>query len=266
MTLVPSRSVPSEPPGYRQPHRVHETGLDAVRGWLLVLLALGADLAALRSVLLLLFGDEEWVAALAVIGILAAGVGAAHHAGVQMARARAGDPDYSRRGRDAVIASWLAIGLGATAVRVFLPIDGGGIGRFAAAAEAAGPHLRDVLAAALFLALHLASGIAVMAHTRTHHNPFVRALRRAVRVHDRAVRAEARTRAAAVRARSVLAQQTAEPARERDRWETARNSVVAEGYELACLARELIATGLQDAPATDALTRDPRPELDPPRG
>ncbi|SDH48259.1 hypothetical protein [Pseudonocardia oroxyli] len=247
MTLTPL--TPPHPD--RQPHRVHESRLSTVGTWVLVVAAMGADLAALYSVLQILFRSNDVVVAVGAVGLLAASVLAAHHVGVAAAQLRARDPRASRMLRNWTVAGWLAIGLAAAAVRVVAPGSASGFGTSADA----GPHARDVLVALLFLAVHMACGLAVMHHARTHHNPLVAALRRARQERRAAAAAESRAGATAVRARAVLAQHRAEHQREVRRCEIARAGVLADLAELRHTSRVLLSIGLQDAPTTDGLTR-----------
>jgi hypothetical protein len=232
-----------------------------IGGWVYVLalaLAGGADLAAFHQVVALLMRREaDWLIWLLVAGFTAAALTLADVAGRLWRGIRAGDPQANLAAARLCAGLWLGLGAAAFTIRLLVRQD-------SAAGE---PLLVDqaqigertgfevvTASALLFLALYLAAGMVALVGAYLTHNPLLHGYQRAKRAHRRAVRRLRRSAPAHERARQVLDDHLA--AREWDNRarQAARDERFAQADELKRYAEALIAVGLQDPSATDAIT------------
>ena len=249
----------------------------------IILLAIGGDIAAFYVVLARVFRGAPLLIVLGTVGFAAAAVGLAHLVGQGLARRRCGDPRASVTLTVLAAVTWLVLGVSAFYTRLMTPSStssggfgsgsgggfgsgsggggfgsggsggfgsgGGGFGSSSSAVE-----LTALLPALLFGALFLASGIAAMVATFLSFNPIAGALRRAERRMRDATESERASRAELERAREALRQQENEREREDQRWRAARQQVVAEMLELQNYARTLMASKKGNPSVTDGLT------------
>jgi len=241
----------------------------------IILLAIGGDIAAFYVVLARVFRGAPLLIVLGTVGFAAAAVGLAHLVGQGLARRRCGDPRASVTLTVLAAVTWLVLGVSAFYTRLMTPSStssggfgsgsggggfgsggsggfgsgGGGFGGSSSAVE-----LTALLPALLFGALFLASGIAAMVATFLSFNPIAGALRRAERRMRDATESERASRAELERAREALRQQENEREREDQRWRAARQQVVAEMLELQNYARTLMASKKGNPSVTDGLT------------
>lgn len=247
----------------------------------IVLLAIGGDIAAFYVVLARVFRGAPLLIAVGTVGFAAAAVGLAHLVGQGLARRRCGDPRASLTLTVLAAATWLTLGAAAFYTRLLTPgttsssggfgsggsgggfgsggSGGGGFGGSGGGFGGSSGGLGDVelgalLPALLFGALFLASGMAAMIATFVSFNPVASALRRAERRMREATERERRSRAELERAREALRQQENEREREDQRWRAARQQVTAEMLELQNYARTLMASKKADPSVTDGLT------------
>lgn len=232
---------------------------------LIILLAIGADIAAFYVVLARVFRGSTLLIVIGTLGFAAAAVGLAHLAGQGMARRRCGDPRASRLLTAAAFGAWLVLGVAAFVTPLLTPSTssstsfssgsggfGGTSGGFGG--TSGGLELSAVLPAILFGALFIASGVAAMVATFVSFNPVAGALRRAEKRMRHATDAERASRAELERAREAMRQQENERDREEQRWQAARQQVAAEMLELQNYARNLMASRKQNPSMTDGLT------------
>ncbi|MDD7940831.1 hypothetical protein PHK61_20625 [Actinomycetospora lutea] len=249
----------------------------------IVLLAIGGDIAAFYVVLARVFRGSPLLIAVGTVGFAAAAVGLAHLVGQGLARRRCGDPRASLVLTVLAAVTWLALGAAAFYTRLMTPSSsssggfgsggsggggfgsggsgGGGFGSGGSGGGLGGSsgglgdvELTALLPALLFGALFLASGMAAMIATFVSFNPVASALRRAERRMREATERERASRAELERAREALRQQENERAREDQRWRAARQQVTAEMLELQNYARTLMASKKADPSVTDGLT------------
>lgn len=263
---TPAPTSPPEPDGFRDPDLLAERGWrEFVGGWGLVLLALLGDLAAFYIVLAVLFQESPIVILAAAVGFAAGAIVLSHSIGKGLAGRRCHDPRAHTALLAATISTWLLLGLAAFLARYgFGPErEAAGGSFFPTGAEVAPEASGDgaaLMAASLFGALYLASGLGAIYVSYRWYNPLAEAYARATRRLGKAVATEATSRAEHVRAEHVLYQHEQEHERERERWEAARRQALSLSYDLQNYARTLMAIATQDPPATDGLTgRGPRP-------
>lgn len=231
--------------------------------WVLILLAILGDLAAFYVVLGLLFESRPAVVAMVAIGFTAGAIGIAHSVGRGLARRRCSDERASLPLLVSTLSAWLFLGAAAFLARYrFSPeaaYSTGGSARFptsgAATAPAPSPDTDQALIAALvFGALYLVSGLCAIYAAYNTHNPDAGAYRRAMANLDNAVSAETKSRARLERAEQQLWQHEQEHQREAERWRAAREHAIALMFDLQNYARHVMATGKQNPSATDGLT------------
>lgn len=233
--------------------------------WVLIVLALLGDLAAFYSVLGLLFETSPMVVAAVAAGFTAGAIGIAYAIGTGMARRRCADPRASLPLLASCVAAWTFLGLAAFLARYrFGPESAAspssGSARFptaggTAAPAPAAPDVDQALVAALvFAALYVVSGLCAIYVAYHSHNPYASAYRQAVRNLDAAVAAETRSRARLERAEQLLCQHEQEHQRESERWRAAREQSIALMHDLQNYARHVMATRKQSPSATDGLT------------
>ncbi|GAA4914740.1 hypothetical protein EV188_111134 [Actinomycetospora succinea] len=248
----------------------------------IVLLAIGGDIAAFYVVLARVFRGSPLLIAVGTVGFAAAAVGLAHLVGQGLARRRCGDPRASVVLTVLAAVTWLTLGAAAFYTRLFTPSStssggfgdassgggfgsggsggggfgggGGGFGGGGFGGSSSDVDLTALLPALLFGALFLASGTAAMIATFVSFNPVASALRRAERRLRDATERERASRAELERAREALRQQENEREREDQRWRAARQQVTAEMLELQNYARTLMASKKADPSVTDGLT------------
>lgn len=253
----------------------------------IVLLAIGGDIAAFYVVLARVFRGSPLLIAVGTVGFAAAAVGLAHLVGQGLARRRGDDPRASTTLTVLAAVTWLTLGAAAFYTRLMTPgtgsssggfgsgsgggfgsggdsgfgsgSGGGGFGSGGGGFGGSSGGLGDVeltalLPALLFGALFLASGMAAMIATFVSFNPVASALRRAERRMQQATERERASRAELERAREALRQQENERDREDQRWRAARQQVTAEMLELQNYARTLMASRKADPTVTDGLT------------
>ncbi|MEJ2862313.1 hypothetical protein [Actinomycetospora flava] len=247
----------------------------------IVLLAIGGDIAAFYVVLARVFRGSPLLIAVGTVGFAAAAVGLAHLVGQGLARRRCGDPRSSVVLTVLAVLTWLTLGAAAFYTRLMTPSTsssggfgsgGGGFGSDSGSGFGSGSgggfgsggggfgsgggdiELTALLPALLFGALFLASGMAAMIATFVSFNPVASALRRAERRMREATERERASRAELERAREAVRQQENERAREDQRWRAARQQVTAEMLELQNYARTLMASRKADPTVTDGLT------------
>ncbi|MPZ65134.1 MAG: hypothetical protein GEU83_06335 [Pseudonocardiaceae bacterium] len=232
--------------------------------WVLIVMAVLGDLAAFYVVLGLLFESRPSVVAMVAIGFTAGAIGIATAVGRGMARRRCSDSRASLPLLVSCAAAWLFLGSAAFLARYrFSPeaaSSTGGSARFptggtAAPAPAAVPDTDQALIAALvFAALYLVSGLCAIYAAYNTHNPDASAYRRTLTNLDNAVGAETKSRARLERAEQLLRQHEQEHQREAERWQAAREQAIALMFDLQNYARHVMATGKQNPSATDGLT------------
>jgi len=233
-------------------------GLAELVPWALQALALLGDLAAFYTVLALLFRTSPVTLLAIAAGFAAIAVSVAHAAGVLWARWRCRDPRASRVLLGLALAGWLLLGLVAFVARAEAPRASASSGF----GSSTGHVTTDLITAAVFIGLYLASGLGAVVAAYLQHNPLHTGLRRAATVLRAAVRREAAARARLARAVAVLEQHDRERERELARRDSARSIVLARMAELQNHARLLIAIGKQDPGHTDGVTGSgPVPEL-----
>lgn len=260
--MSPSR----QPLTYRDSTMLINRSREDYLALLIILLAIGADIAAFYVVLARVFRGSTLLIVIGTLGFAAAAVGLAHLAGQGMARRRCGDPRASRLLTAAAFGAWFVLGVAAFVTRLLTPStssstsfssgsggfggsSGGGFG-----GTSGGLELSAVLPAILFGALFIASGVAAMVATFVSFNPVAGALRRAEKRMRHATDAERASRAELERAREAMRQQENERDREEQRWQAARQQVAAEMLELQNYARNLMASRKQNPSMTDGLT------------
>lgn len=232
--------------------------------WVLILLAILGDLAAFYVVLGLLFESRPSVVAMVAIGFTAGAIGIAHAVGRGLARRRCGDSRASLPLLISCAAAWLFLGTAAFLARYrFSPeaaSSTSGSARFpttggiTAPAPAAPDTDQALIAALVFAALYLVSGLCAIYAAYNVHNPDASAYRRAVAHLDDAVSAETKSRARLERAEQLRAQHEQEHQREAERWRAAREQAIALMFDLQNYARHVMAASKQNPSATDGLT------------
>jgi hypothetical protein len=232
--------------------------------WILILLAVLGDLAAFYVVLGLLFESRPSVVAMVAIGFTAGAIGIAHSVGSGLARRRCSDARASLPLLVSSAAAWLFLGAAAFLARYrFSPeaaSSTGGSARFpttgatTAPVSAAPDSDQALIAALVFAALYLVSGLCAIYAAYNAHNPDAGAYRRAMTNLDNAVSAETKSRARLERAEQQLRQHEQEHQREAERWRAAREQAIALMFDLQNYARHVMATGKQNPSATDGLT------------
>jgi len=274
--MSPSR----QPLTYRDSTMLINRSREDYLALLIILLAIGADIAAFYVVLARVFRGSTLLIVIGTLGFAAAAVGLAHLAGQGMARRRCGDPRASRLLTAAAFGAWFVLGVAAFVTRLLTPStssstsfssgsggfggsSGGGFGGTSGGfggtsggfgGTSGGLELSAVLPAILFGALFIASGVAAMVATFVSFNPVAGALRRAEKRMRHATDAERASRAELERAREAMRQQENERDREEQRWQAARQQVAAEMLELQNYARNLMASRKQNPSMTDGLT------------
>jgi hypothetical protein len=261
---------------YRDPTLLINRSREDLLPLVIVVLAIGGDIAAFYVVLAKVFRGSPPLIAVGTVGFAAAAVGLAHLVGQGMARWRCGDPRASAPLTAVAATSWLTLGAAAFTTRLMTPGEssasgsggafgasgggsfgsggsgfGSGDGGFGTASS--GVELTALLPALLFGALFLASGLAAMIATFVSFNPVASALRRAERRMRKATERERTSRAELEHAREALRQQVNEREREDQRWRAARQQVAAEMLELQNYARTLMASRKADPAVTDGL-------------
>jgi hypothetical protein len=171
-------SLPSAPLG----PNFTDVGLVPLRArpeivWLLIVFAIGGDIAAFYVVLARLFLGQPIIILAATLGFAAIAVGLSHMIGRGLRRRRAGDRARSDGLLVLWAAAWLVLGAAAFAGRMWFGpvISTSGFGP----AEADVTSLRDVLAAAVFAGLYIGSGLLAMGAAYAAYNPAARAYRQA---------------------------------------------------------------------------------------
>ena len=273
---------------YRDPTLMITRSREDHLALVIVLLAIGGDIAAFYVVLARVFRGSPLLIAVGTVGFAAAAVGLAHLVGQGLARRRCGDPRSSVTLTALAALTWLTLGAAAFYTRLMTPgttssggfgsgsgggfgsdsgsgFGSGGGGGFGSGGSGGGGfggsggsggeiELTALLPALLFGALFLASGMAAMVATFVSFNPVASALRRAERRMTQATERERASRAELERAREALRQQENERDREDQRWRAARQQVTAEMLELQNYARTLMASKKADPSVTDGLT------------
>lgn len=231
--------------------------------WGLIVLAVLGDLAAFYIVLGLLFESRPSVVAMVAIGFTAGAIGIAHAIGKGLARRRCDDPRANLPLLVSCTVAWTFLGVSAFLARYrFSPegaSTGGGSARFPATGSTATPTTtpdtdQALIAAMVFAALFLVSGLCAIYASFHAHNPYASAHSRAIRNLDIAVRDEARSRARLEGAEQSLRRHEQEHHREAQRWRAAREQAIALMLDLQNHARHIMATGAQNPSATDGLT------------
>jgi hypothetical protein len=235
--------------------------------WVLIVLAVLGDLAAFYIVLGLLFESRPSVVVMVAIGFTAGAIGIAHAIGKGLARRRCADPRSSVPLLVTSTAAWLFLGLAAFLARYRFspeaaaagsPTGGSTLFPSSGATTAPPPVAPDtdqaLIAALVFVALYLVSGLSAIYASYQTLNPYAGAYRRSIRNLDRAVSAETRSRARLERAEQALRQHEQEHQREAERWRAAREQTIALMFDLQNHARHLMASGKQNPSATDGLT------------
>ncbi len=231
--------------------------------WILIVLAVLGDLAAFYIVLGLLFESSPGVVAMVAAGFTAGAVGISHAIGTGMARRRCSDPRASLPLLVSCAVAWVFLGTSAFLARYrFSPeaaSSGGGSAQFPAVGGTTAPVTtpetdQALLAALVFAALFVVSGLCAIYAAYHTHNPYAAAHGRAMRNLDNAVRAETTSRARLERAEQLLRQHEQEHHREDERWRAAREQAIALMLDLQNHARHIMASGAQNPSATDGLT------------
>jgi hypothetical protein len=277
-----SRGDGARPRSYRDATLLINRSREDHLALVIVLLAIGGDIAAFYVVLARVFRGSPLLIAVGTVGFAAAAVGLAHLVGQGLARRRCGDPRASLVLTVLAAVTWFALGAAAFYTRLMTPgstssggfgsggsssgFGSGGGGGFGSGGggfgsggggfggSSGGIELTALLPALLFGALFLASGMAAMVATFVSFNPVASALRRAERRMRETTERERASRAELERAREALRQQENERAREDQRWRAARQQVTAEMLELQNYARTLMASKKADPSVTDGLT------------
>lgn len=231
--------------------------------WVLIVLAVLGDLAAFYIVLGLLFESSPGVVAMVAAGFTAGAIGIAHAIGTGLARRRCADPRASLPLLVSCAAAWVFLGTSAFLARYrFSPeggSSGGGSAQFPAVGGTATPATtpeadQALIAALVFAALFVVSGLCAIYAAYHSHNPYAAAHGRAVRNLDNAVKAETTSRARLERAEQMLRQHEQEHHREAERWRAAREQTIALMLDLQNHARHAMASSAQNPSATDGLT------------
>lgn len=277
---IPAASDGVRPRSYRDATLMINRSREDYLALVIILLAVGGDIAAFYVVLARVFRGSPFLIVLGTVGFAAAAVGLAHLAGQGLARRRCGDPRASVTLTVLAALTWLVLGAAAFYTRLMTPsttsssgfgsggggFGSGGGGGFGSGGggfgsggggfggSSSGIELSALLPAMLFGALFLASGMAAMVATFVSFNPVASALRRAERRMHEATERERASRAELERAREALRQQENEREREDQRWRAARQQVVAEMLELQNYARTLMASKKANPSVTDGLT------------
>ena len=269
---------------YRDSTMLIHRSRDEYLALVIIILAIGADIAAFYVVLARVFRGSTLLIVIGTVGFAAAAVGLAHFTGQGLARRRCGDPRSSTALTAAALVTWMLLGAASFVTRLLTPstssstgfssgsssggfggssggfggstggFGGGSSGGFGGSGGASGLELSAVLPALLFGALFLASGVAAMMATFVSYNPVAGALRRAEKRMHEATDAERGSRAELERSREAMRQQENERDREEQRWQAARQQVAAEMLELQNYARGLMAARKQNPSMTDGLT------------
>lgn len=259
----------SDPASYRDPTLLVPRRWWEHWEWVLIVLAVLGDLAAFYIVLGLLFESRPAVIAMVAVGFTAGAIGIAQAIGRGLARRRCADPRSSLPLLASCTAAWLFLGLAAFLARYrFSPeVSGGSPGSLgggstlfpsSGATTAPAPATPDteqaLIAALVFAALFLVSGLCAIYASYHTHNPYAGAYRRSIHNLDKAVSAETRSRARLERAEQALRQHEQEHQREAERWRAAREQAIALMLDLQNHARHVMASGKQNPSATDGLT------------
>ncbi|MEJ2888076.1 hypothetical protein [Actinomycetospora aeridis] len=276
-----SRREGARPRSYRDATLMINRSREDHLALVIVLLAIGGDIAAFYVVLARVFRGSPLLIGVGTVGFAAAAVGLAHLVGQGLARRRCDDPRASLTLTTLAAVTWLTLGAAAFYTRLMTPgsTSGGESGGFGSGGSSSGAFgsggggfgsggsgsggfgsgssgeiaLDALLPALLFGALFLASGMAAMIATFVSFNPVAGALRRAERRMQDATERERAGRAELERAREALRQQENEREREDQRWAAARQQVIAEMLELQNYARTLMASRKADPSVTDGL-------------
>lgn len=234
--------------------------------WILILLAVLGDLAAFYSVLGLLFETRPVVVGFVAVGFTAGTIGIACAIGTGLARRRCADPRASLPLLASCMVAWTFLGLAAFLARYrFGPestaatSSAGGSAVFPATGGTVAPATtpdtdQALVAATVFAALFVVSGLCAIYAAFHAHNPYASAHSRAIRNLDKAVAVETKSRARLERAEQVLREHEQEHHREAERWRAAREQAIALMLDLQNHARHIMATRAQNPSATDGLT------------
>lgn len=263
MTAPPSET--GQPTSYRDPTLLVPRHWWEHWEWGLIILAVLGDLAAFYIVLGLLFESRPSVVAMVAIGFTAGAIGIAQAIGKGLARRRCGDPRSSLPLLVGCTVAWAFLGVSAFLARWRFSPDaaaatGGGSAFFPATGGTAAPAPatpdtdQALIAALVFAALFLVSGLCAIYASYQSHNPYGSAYRRAMRNLDEAVKAETSSRARLERAEQLLRHHEQEHHREAQRWQAAREQTIALMLDLQNHARHIMAAGAQNPSATDGLT------------
>ncbi len=256
----------SDPASYRDPTLLVPRRWWEHWEWVLIVLAVLGDLAAFYIVLGLLFESRPAVVAMVAIGFTAGAIGIAHAIGKALARRRCADPRSSLPLLASCAGAWLFLGLAAFLARYRFSPEGasagspaGGSTLFPSGGSSAPPPVtpdtdQALIAALVFVALYLVSGLCAIYASYHTYNPYAGAYRRSIRNLDSAVSAETRSRARLERAEQALRQHEQEHEREAERWRAAREQAIALMFDLQNHARHVMASGKQNPSATDGLT------------
>lgn len=264
---------PERPASYRDPLLLAERRLrDFLGGWGFVVLALLGDLAAFYIVLAVLFEAPDHIITAVAFGFASGAIALTHAIGKGLAEHRSADPRASSWLLGAAVAVWLLLGIAAFLARYGFGPEGettsgstfpSGTG---VAAPVVSGDASALMAAGLFGALYLASGLGAIYVSYRWFNPLAEAYTRAIRHLADAVTAEAASLAVMTRAQHVLYQHEQENERESERWHAAREQTIGLMFDLQNYARNLMAAGVGDPAATDGLTGSgPRPLGDDPQ-
>lgn len=264
---------PERPASYRDPLLLAERRLrDFLAGWGFVVLALLGDLAAFYIVLAVLFEAPDHIITAVALGFASGAIALTHAIGKGLAERRCADQRSSPSLLGAAIAIWLLLGIAAFLARYGFAPEGEltSGSAFPSGSSVVAPAVSGdasaLMAAGLFGALYLASGLGAIYVSYRWFNPLAEAYTRATRRLAEAVTTEAASLAVMTRAQHVLYQHEQENERESERWRAAREQAIGLMFDLQNYARNLMAAGLQDPAATDGLAGNgPRPLGDDPQ-